>query len=88
MILGRFGGSSSGNYGSGVKRSEVKRRPEDRVLKTSQGVFRKGVLDVKHLLSQNPSRSTEPSTRMFNKGKKNGNGKGKGRSSGGMKFDL
>ncbi|XP_062077282.1 pre-rRNA-processing protein las1 isoform X2 [Humulus lupulus] len=41
LILGRFCGSSSGNSGSGVKRSEVKRRPEDRVLKSSQGVFRK-----------------------------------------------
>ncbi|XP_030505677.2 uncharacterized protein LOC115720655 [Cannabis sativa] len=86
LILGRFGGSSSRNSGSGGKRSDVKRRrPEDRVLKSSQGVFRKGVLDVKHLLSHNPSRATEPSTQMFNKGRKTGNGNSKGKS-GGMKM--
>uniref|UniRef100_A0A803PY52 RNase H type-1 domain-containing protein n=1 Tax=Cannabis sativa TaxID=3483 RepID=A0A803PY52_CANSA len=86
LILGRFGGSSSRNSGSGGKRSEVKRRrPEDRVLKSSQGVFRKGVLDVKHLLNHNPSRATEPSTQMFNKGRKTGNGNSKGKS-GGMKM--
>uniref|UniRef100_A0A803NSA8 Uncharacterized protein n=1 Tax=Cannabis sativa TaxID=3483 RepID=A0A803NSA8_CANSA len=79
LILGRFGG----------KRSDVKRRrPEDRVLKSSQGVFRKGVLDVKHLLSHNPSRATEPSTQMFNKGRKTGNGNNKGKSGGVIFFST
>ncbi|KAM6599153.1 hypothetical protein CsatA_018762 [Cannabis sativa] len=79
LILGRFGG----------KRSDVKRRrPDDRVLKSSQGVFRKGVLDVKHLLSHNPSRATEPSTQMFNKGRKTGNGNNKGKSGGRCDFLL
>ncbi|PON59556.1 axoneme-associated protein MST101(2) protein [Trema orientale] len=62
LILGHFGG----NYGSGSKRSELKRRPEDRVLKSSEGLFRNGVLDVKHLLKQTPSRESETATRVFN----------------------
>lgn len=85
MILGRFGGTFGGNYGSGPKRSEVKRRPEDRVLKSSEGLFRNGVLDVKHLLKQTPSKESETATRVFNKGKKKGKGKNKGKKSGGKK---
>ena len=86
MILGRFGGTFGGNYDSGPKRSEVKRRPEDRVLKSSEGLFRNGVLHVKHLLNQTPpSRETETATPAFNKGKKKGKGKMKGKKSGGKK---
>ncbi|KAJ7960515.1 Axoneme-associated protein MST101(2) protein [Quillaja saponaria] len=50
-ILGRFGGKHSG---SSSKRSAGKRKPEDRVLKSTEGRFRNGVLDVKHLLSSAP----------------------------------
>ncbi|XP_022752430.1 uncharacterized protein LOC111301202 isoform X1 [Durio zibethinus] len=45
MFLGRF----RGKLGGGVKRSADKRRPEERVLKSSEGHFKNGVLDVKHL---------------------------------------
>lgn len=44
LILGRFGGFSSSR-----KRTE-KRKPEERVLMASEGRFKNGVLDVKHLL--------------------------------------
>ncbi|GMN74786.1 hypothetical protein TIFTF001_053226 [Ficus carica] len=85
MILGCFGGK----YGGGSKRSEVKRRPEDQVLKSSEGHFRNGVLDVKHLLHQTPSReSTVALAPMFNEGKKKGRVKGKkkkGKKGGGKK---
>ncbi|POO00213.1 axoneme-associated protein MST101(2) protein [Trema orientale] len=81
LILGHFGD----NYGNGSKRSEVKRRPEDRVLKSSEGLFRNGVLDVKHLLKQTPSRENETASRVFNKGKKKGKGQKKGKKSGGKK---
>lgn len=45
LILGQFGGMVS----SGRKRTE-KRKPEERVLMASEGRFKNGVLDVKHLL--------------------------------------
>lgn len=44
LILGRFGGFSSSR-----KRTE-KRKPEEKVLMASEGRFKNGVLDVKHLL--------------------------------------
>lgn len=45
-ILGRF----AGKLGGGTKRVEKKRKPEDKVLKSTVGNFRNGVLDVKDLL--------------------------------------
>ena len=78
MILGCFGGK----YGEGSKRSELKRRPEDRVLKSTEGNFRNGVLDVKHLLHQAPPREVHTVPDMFSKGQKKGSGKGKGKGKG------
>ncbi|KAM4084063.1 hypothetical protein ACB094_08G103500 [Castanea mollissima] len=69
LILGQFGGKSS----SSDKRSMGKRKPEDRVLKASEGHFRNGVLDVKHLLhsapAPAPSRGTDSGTHLFREGK-------------------
>lgn len=48
----QFGGKSSNSSSS--RRSLGNRRPEDRVLKSSEGIFRNGVLDVKHLLRSGP----------------------------------
>lgn len=36
-----------------------KRKPEDQVLRPSEGIFRNGVLDVKHLLHRAPTRNTD-----------------------------
>ncbi|EXB37188.1 hypothetical protein L484_013553 [Morus notabilis] len=84
MILGCFGGKYGGG---GPKRSEVKRRPEDQVLKSSEGHFRNGVLNVKHLLHQTPSRESNAVAPMFkfNEGKKKVKGKGKGKKNKGKK---
>ncbi|XP_031114837.1 uncharacterized protein LOC116018926 [Ipomoea triloba] len=81
LILKRFGV----NYGSSSRRVSQRRNPEDRVLKSSEGHFRNGVLDVKHLLK--PSASTSPDEKQFaphNKGGKKNNGKkNKGKKKGG-----
>ena len=90
MILGRFIGKPSG----GSKKSAGKRRPEDNVLKASEGYFRNGSLDVKHLLNQTPSREHWTPSRendagghVFNQGKKKkkGSGKKRGKKGGGKK---
>ncbi|XP_021804041.1 uncharacterized protein LOC110748360 [Prunus avium] len=70
MVLGRFGG----NFSGGSKRSMEKQRPENRVLKASEGRFRNGVLDVKHLLHATPSRDRSAGAHVFRENKK-GNGK-------------
>lgn len=58
--------------------------PEDRVLKSSEGHFRNGVLDVKHLLHSGPSRNNESSSSYISKGqKKKGGGKNKRSKKGG-----
>ncbi|XP_022152964.1 uncharacterized protein LOC111020577 [Momordica charantia] len=49
-------GQSSGNNS---RRSMGKRKPEDQVLRPSEGIFRNGVLDVKHLLHRAPTRNTD-----------------------------
>ncbi|KAK1593064.1 hypothetical protein Q3G72_035322 [Acer saccharum] len=69
-ILGRFGGKIAD-----PKRPTDKRRPEDRVLKSTEGRFRNGVLDVKHMLHPTSSRDTGADTHMGGKGKKKGRGK-------------
>uniref|UniRef100_A0A0D9Y5F5 Uncharacterized protein n=1 Tax=Oryza glumipatula TaxID=40148 RepID=A0A0D9Y5F5_9ORYZ len=53
-------------------------RPEDRVLRATQGHFKNGILDVKHLLAPpKPSGRDAPEQKM-RMGKKNGKGKQKG----------
>ncbi|XP_065877097.1 uncharacterized protein [Euphorbia lathyris] len=74
MILGRFGGK----FGSSNKRSTEKRKPEDRVLKTTVGYFKNGVLDVKHMLNTASCRGDDISNHMVDiAGKKMYKGKGK-----------
>ncbi|GER30263.1 UDP-N-acetylglucosamine1-carboxyvinyltransferase [Striga asiatica] len=74
-ILGRFGVYASNSSKKPVER----RRPEDRVLKSSEGNFRNGVLDVKHLLKS-------PAPRSQDEDKSGGRGHGKGkRKKGGKK---
>ncbi|KAD2804674.1 hypothetical protein R6Q59_029862 [Mikania micrantha] len=51
LLLGRFGGK----HGNRSKRTSVSNKPEDRVLMSTAGHFRNGVLDVKGLLKSNPS---------------------------------
>ncbi|KAL5782215.1 hypothetical protein ACOSP7_007244 [Xanthoceras sorbifolium] len=75
-ILGRFGAKFAG-----PKRPTEKRKPEDRVLKSTVGRFRNGILDVKYMLNPTSSRDTGSDTRMGGKGRK----KGKGKKNGGKK---
>ncbi|EEF43818.1 uncharacterized protein LOC8277979 [Ricinus communis] len=75
MILGRFGGKHSG----GAKRSVDKRKTEYRGLKSSEGYFRNGVLDVKHMLHAGPSRENDSSSQMVVKGKTKMKKKGTGK---------
>ncbi|KHN29063.1 uncharacterized protein LOC114421871 [Glycine soja] len=75
LILGQFGGKLGGSS----KRSAGKHKPGNRGLKSSEGHFRNGILNVKHLLNSTASRDRETGTNMSNtwKGKggkkKNGN---------------
>ncbi|KAK6247602.1 hypothetical protein QUC31_019167 [Theobroma cacao] len=78
MILGRFGGK----LGGGAKRSADKQRPEDRVLKSSEGHFKNGVLDVKHLFQKAPPKDNDFDGHGVNKGKKK---KGSGKKNRGKK---
>lgn len=78
MVLGRFGG------GSGARRPVEKRKPEDRVLRSTGGHFKNGILDVKHLLNRAPSRDDGSSSHMVSKGKKQNSGdRNKGKKKGG-----
>lgn len=83
-ILGRFGAKFAG-----PKRATERRKPEDMVLKSSEGHFRNGVLDVKRLLQPGPSRDTESRKHMGGKGGNKGGKKGKqknhGKKKGGKK---
>ncbi|CAN8318509.1 unnamed protein product [Cochlearia groenlandica] len=95
MILGRFGGLLGGV--STKKPVEKKRKPEDRVLKSTVGNFKGGVLDVRHMLHPGSSRSNEGGNdkRSFGKiglgggeegkGRRKKNGKKKGKKKGGGK---
>ncbi|GLT97587.1 hypothetical protein SLE2022_151440 [Rubroshorea leprosula] len=67
LILGQFQRKLSSSAG----RSVEKQRPEDRVLKTTEGHFRNGVLDVKHMLHRAPLRDDDSGSRLINKGKRN-----------------
>ncbi|KAG2670980.1 hypothetical protein I3760_14G111900 [Carya illinoinensis] len=71
LILAKFGGKHVGSAKGFVGR----RKPEDRVLKASEGHFRNGILDVKHLLRPTPSRDDDSETHMLAKRKKKGGGK-------------
>ncbi|KAL6547655.1 hypothetical protein OROHE_009360 [Orobanche hederae] len=84
-ILGRFGAYYSGG---GAKKVEERRRPEERVLKSTEGNFRNGVLDVKHLLRppSAPRAADENGGHALGKGKKKKGGKkGHGKRKGGGK---
>ncbi|PWA82597.1 hypothetical protein CTI12_AA179350 [Artemisia annua] len=54
MILGQVGGSR----GNRSKRASDSRKPEDRVLMSTAGRFRNGVLDVKDLLKSSRDRGS------------------------------
>lgn len=64
-----------------------KTRPEDRVLRATEGRFKNGILDVKHLMGgPKPSSSTRDAPEWeARKGKKGGKGKGKGKQKGGRR---
>ncbi|KAL8462609.1 hypothetical protein ACS0TY_033590 [Phlomoides rotata] len=83
-ILCRFGAFSSS---SGAKRVVERRRPEDRVLKSTEGNFKNGVLDVKHMLQPSaPQASNDKGRQASGKGKKKKGGhKGQGKRKGGSK---
>ncbi|XP_021734261.1 uncharacterized protein LOC110700998 [Chenopodium quinoa] len=62
-----------------TKKPKEKRRPEDGVLRSSEGRFRNGILDVKHLLkSAPPPRNDDHGPPMPSKGRKKKGGKKKG----------
>ncbi|XP_010244762.1 PREDICTED: uncharacterized protein LOC104588507 isoform X1 [Nelumbo nucifera] len=65
LILGHFGHK----HASSNKAAE-KHKTEDRVLKSSEGYFRNGVLDVKHLLRPATSRDRDNHTDVTTEGKK------------------
>ncbi|KAG8375292.1 hypothetical protein BUALT_Bualt10G0085200 [Buddleja alternifolia] len=78
-ILRRFGGYNS----SSAKTEAERRRPEDRVLRPTEGYFRNGVLDVKHLLKPSGSGSGPgPAPRVTDNNKKHAASKGKNKKGG------
>lgn len=86
MILGRFGGKVGG---SNSKKSVGKHKPEDRGLKLSEGRFRNGILDVKHLLKSTPTRGHDTGKNVSNTGKRKGGGNGKhDKKGGGKKHEM
>lgn len=70
MILGKYG-----THGNSNKRVE-KRKADDPVLRASEGHFKNGILNVKHLLGGSSSSRKDDNTHKVSKGKKK---KGKGR---------
>ncbi|KAK8683253.1 hypothetical protein V6N13_039318 [Hibiscus sabdariffa] len=83
MILSRFGGKLGA--GGSAKGLADRRRPEDRVLKSSEGHFKNGVLDVKHLFQKSPAKDNDFDNHPVGKGKKKkGSGnKNRGKKKGG-----
>ncbi|GMP91542.1 hypothetical protein CsSME_00042201 [Camellia sinensis var. sinensis] len=83
LILGRFGAK----LGNGTKKVGEKRKREDMVLKSTEGHFRNGVLDVKRLMKQSAPKERDINTYAFdNEGKKKKGGKkNKGKKKGGGK---
>ncbi|KAJ0265174.1 hypothetical protein HA466_0015120 [Hirschfeldia incana] len=74
LIFGRFGGQFGG--ASSKKPVEKKRKPEDRVLKSTFGNFRGGVLDVKDLLRSGSSSRSNDGDYSFGKNKNKSKGMG------------
>ncbi|KAI7749404.1 hypothetical protein M8C21_001648 [Ambrosia artemisiifolia] len=85
LLLGYVGGKR----GNRSKRASASHKPEDRVLKSTAGNFRNGVLDVKDLLKSNTSSSDRGGSRShgfgggssnhgFGGGDSGGHGFGKG----------
>ncbi|KAK7369352.1 hypothetical protein VNO80_11389 [Phaseolus coccineus] len=75
LIMGQFGGKLGGSS----TRSAGKHKSENKGLKLSEGHFRNGILNVKHLLNSAPPRDRETGTNMSNTWKgKGGSNKGKG----------
>jgi len=79
--MGHFGGKLGGSD----KRSAGKHKPENKGLKLSEGHFRKGVLNVKHLLNSAPPRDRETGTNMSNTWKGKGGKKKHGKKGAGKK---
>ncbi|KAL5720437.1 hypothetical protein ACHQM5_013106 [Ranunculus cassubicifolius] len=91
LILGHFGGRSAN---SNTSRGTERRKAEDRVLRTTEGHFSKGVLDVKDLLRRDKyggndrssgSKFSRPVNLGGGGGPKKGGGKHKGKKKGGKK---
>ncbi|GKC46933.1 keratin, type I cytoskeletal 10-like protein, partial [Tanacetum coccineum] len=87
MILGQVGG----NRGNRSKRAPESRKPEDRVLMSTAGRFRNGVLDVKDMLKSSRDRGSSSRNGFgggsFNDGlgggsSSRGSGKGGGKKGG------
>ncbi|KAG8053109.1 hypothetical protein GUJ93_ZPchr0001g31999 [Zizania palustris] len=57
---------------------DQKTRPEDRVLRATQGHFKNGILDVKHILASQKSSGKDAPEQKMRMGKKKGKGKQKG----------
>lgn len=85
MILGRFGGKDGGSSG---KKPAGKHKPEDRGLKLSEGRFRNGILDVKHLLKSTPTRGHDTGKNMTNTGKRKGSNWKHDKKGGGKKDQM
>ncbi|KZV19794.1 hypothetical protein F511_18793 [Dorcoceras hygrometricum] len=81
-ILRRFGVYTSS---SSTKKTVERRRPEERVFKTTEGYFKNGVLDVNHLLQRSTPRVNDGDIKhAIGKGKKKKGGqKGKRKGKGG-----
>ncbi|CAI9116241.1 OLC1v1017337C1 [Oldenlandia corymbosa var. corymbosa] len=79
LILGRF----TGSHGRDSKKTD-KRKPEERVLKSTTGVFKNGVLNVKNMFKPSTSKPIdEGCPPVFDKKKKKKGGKKKGGKKGG-----
>ncbi|KAF8403678.1 hypothetical protein HHK36_011782 [Tetracentron sinense] len=85
LVLGRFGRK----LGSNTNRVAGKRKAEDRVLKSIEGHFRNGVLNVKHLVKPTSSRDIDSVTHGIGLGekkkKKESGKKSRGKKKGGKK---
>eukprot|EP00268_Persea_americana_P030795 TRINITY_DN29840_c0_g1_i1.p1 TRINITY_DN29840_c0_g1~~TRINITY_DN29840_c0_g1_i1.p1 ORF type:complete len:217 (-),score=53.40 TRINITY_DN29840_c0_g1_i1:429-1079(-) len=69
LILGKYG-----THGNTKKRLE-KRKADDQILKASEGHFKNGILNVKHLLGGASSSRKEDNAHKVSKGKKKGKGR-------------
>ncbi|GAB2287098.1 hypothetical protein Dimus_021482 [Dionaea muscipula] len=74
-----------GKLGRSGKQSMERRKPEDMVLRSSEGSFRNGVLDVKRLLHDPAPPSRAEADNMIPLGKKRGGKNDRGKKKGGNK---